>query len=299
MGALTWLWIPFTLVGAAGQVARNAMQRGLTGPLGTLGATHIRFLFGLPFAALFLAGMIAATGDRLAWPLPGFWPWLVTGGMTQICGTALMLAAMNERSFVVTTAYLKTEAVQAAIFGFIFLSDRLTAMKVAGIVVATAGVIVTALRPGGARGFGNLKPTLLGLFAASFFALSAVGYRGAILNVPSVSFVTAASLTLTATLLMQTVLLSAWLMVRSPGVMTSIFRLWKPSMFAGFMGSFASLFWFFAFALTPAANVRTLALVEVLFAQGAAYYGMKQRLSMRELAGIALILAGVGLLVSG
>jgi drug/metabolite transporter (DMT)-like permease len=81
--------------------------------------------------------------------------------------------------------------------------------------------------------------------------------------------------------------------------MTSIFRLWKPSMFAGFMGSFASLFWFFAFALTPAANVRTLALVEVLIAQGVAYYGMKQALSLREVSGVALILIGVGMLVAG
>jgi len=294
-----WLWIPFTPIGAAGQVARNAMQRGLAGPLGTLGATHIRFLFGLPFAALFLGAILVVTGDRLAWPLRDFWLWLVTGGMAQIVATALMLAAMNERSFVVTTAYLKTEAVQAAAFGFVFLGDHVTALKFAGIVLATAGVIVTALRPAGMREGSSWRPTLLGLFAASFFALSAVGYRGAILNVPAVSFVTAASFTLMATLAMQTIVLSAWLMARAPGVMSAIFRLWKPSMFAGFMGSFASLFWFFAFALTPAANVRTLALVEVLFAQAAAYYGMKQRLSLREVCGVALILIGVGLLVAG
>jgi len=297
MTAFTWLWIPFTLIGAAGQVARNAMQRGLTGPLGTLGATHIRFLFGLPFAAVFLGVILMATGDRLNWPLPGFWIWLVTGGLAQIVATSLMLAAMNERSFVVTTAYLKTEAVQAAAFGFVFLGDHVTALKLAGIVLATAGVILTALRSGGSGGR-SWRPTMLGLFAASFFALSAVGYRGAILNVPDVSFVTAASFTLVLTLLMQTVLLSGWLWLRAPGVMAAIFRLWKPSMFAGFMGSFASLFWFFAFALTPAANVRTLALVEVLFAQAAAYYAMKQRLSMREICGVGLILIGVALLVA-
>ncbi|MBX9710923.1 MAG: EamA/RhaT family transporter [Xanthobacteraceae bacterium] len=292
------LWIPFTLIGAAGQVARNAMQRGLTGPLGTLGATHIRFLFGLPFAVLFLLGILLVGGDRLSWPASGFIPWLVTGGGAQIVATALMLAAMNERSFVVTTAYLKTEAIQAAIFGFVFLSDHLTVLKVGAILLATIGVIITALRPGGAKGFGSLRPTLLGLLAASFFALSAVGYRGAILNVPNVSFVTAASFTLAMTLAMQTVVMSAYLIARRPGVMSSIFKLWKPSMFAGFMGSFASLFWFLAFALTAAANVRTLALVEVLFAQGVAYYGMKQPLSLRELCGIALILLGVGLLVA-
>lgn len=299
MTNVTWLWIPFTLIGAVGQVARNAMQRGLTGPLGTLGATHIRFLFGFPFALVFLVVIIVATGDRIGWPAAGFVPWLVTGGMTQIGGTALMLAAMNERSFVVTTAYLKTEAIQAAIFGFVFLSDHLTVLKFVAIIIATVGVVITALRPGGARGFGNLRPTLLGLLAASFMALSAVGYRGAILNVGHVSFVTAASLTLAATLIMQTIVLSGWLMVRNPGVMTSIFRLWKPSVFAGFMGAFASLFWFLAFALTPAGNVRTLALVEVLIAQVAAYYGMKQALSVREIGGVALILVGVTLLVAG
>lgn len=298
MTDLIWLWIPFTLIGAAGQVARNAMQRNLTGPLGTLGATHIRFLFGFPFALLFLAGILIATGERPSWPASGFLPWLVTGGMAQILATALMLAAMDKRSFVVTTAYLKTEAIQAALFGFVFLSDRLTPLKVVAIALATIGVVVTALRPGSARGFGDLRPTMLGLLAASFFALSAVGYRGAILQVEGVSFVAAASLTLAATLLLQTLILSGWLLVRNPGVMSAIFKLWKPSLFAGFLGSFASLFWFLAFALTAAANVRTLALVEVLFAQGVAYYAMKQPFSLRELGGIVLILLGVGLLVS-
>jgi drug/metabolite transporter (DMT)-like permease len=298
MTPFTWLWIPFTVMGAAGQVVRNAMQRGLTARLGTLGATHIRFLFGFPFSLIFLGGILIATGDKLSWPDTAFWPWLVVGGVAQIVATALMLAAMTERSFVVTTAYLKTEAIQAAIFGFVFLSDRLTTLKVMAIIIATVGVVVTSLRPGSEKSFGSMKPTLLGLFAASFFALSAVGYRGAILNVTGTTFVTAASITLVATLLMQSVLLSAWLIVRKPGTMTAIFKLWKPSMFAGFMGSFASLFWFLAFALTAAANVRTLALVEVLFAQGVAYYSMKQPISWRELAGIALILVGVGMLVA-
>jgi drug/metabolite transporter (DMT)-like permease len=77
-----------------------------------------------------------------------------------------------------------------------------------------------------------------------------------------------------------------------------ILGLWKPSMFAGFMGAFASQFWFLAFALTAAANVRTLALVEVLFAQAVAYYSFKQPLSVRELGGIALIVIGVALLIA-
>ena len=261
------LWIPFTIIAALGQVARNAMQRSLTGPLGTWGATNIRFLFGFPFSIVFFAVVVAVTGDPIPWPTAVFWPWLLLGALSQIVATGLMLLAMNDRSFVVTTAYLKTEAIQTAIFGFIFLGDHLTLLKVVAIVIATVGVVITALRPGGEKGFAELKPTIIGLVAAGC-------------------------------LFVQTLVLTIYLLLRAPDVLVKIFGLWKPSMLAGFMGAFASQFWFLAFALTAAANVRTLALVEVLFAQAVAYYSFKQPVSARELCGIVLIVAGVALLVA-
>jgi drug/metabolite transporter (DMT)-like permease len=99
-----WLWVVFTLIAALGQTARNAMQRELTAKLGTVGATHVRFLFGFPFAILFFAGLIALTGKALPQPGPVYWPWLLLGTIAQIVATALMLAAMGERSFVVAYA---------------------------------------------------------------------------------------------------------------------------------------------------------------------------------------------------
>jgi drug/metabolite transporter (DMT)-like permease len=298
MITIATLWIPFTIIAALGQVARNAMQRQLTGPLGTWGATNIRFLFGFPFAIAFFAAVLLATGDPMPSPTAVFWPWLLLGALSQIVATGLMLLAMNGRSFVVTTAYLKTEAIQTAIFGFVFLGDDLTGLKVIAILIATIGVVVTALRPGLEKNYADLKPTFLGLVAAAAFALSAVGFRGAIITLPGVSFVTAASYTLVFGLFVQTLVLTVYLLVRAPEVLKKILGLWKPSMLAGFMGAFASQFWFLAFALTAAANVRTLALVEVLFAQGVAYYSFKQPLSGRELSGIALIVIGVALLVA-
>ena len=298
MFSIASLWIPFTIIAAMGQVARNAMQRQLTGPLGTWGATNIRFLFGFPFSILFFAVVLVATGDPLPWPTPAFWPWLLLGALCQIVATGLMLLAMNERSFVVTTAYLKTEAIQTAIFGFVFLGDHLTVLKVIAILIATVGVIVTALRPGAARVFADLRPTVLGLVAAATFALSAIGFRGAIITISGTSFVTAATYTLVFGLFVQTLVLTIYLLARAPGVLRAILGLWKPSVFAGFMGAFASQFWFLAFALTAAANVRTLALVEVLFAQAVAYYSFKQPISARELSGIVLIVIGVALLVA-
>jgi drug/metabolite transporter (DMT)-like permease len=291
------LWIPFTIIAALGQVARNAMQRQLTGPLGTWGATNIRFLFGFPFSVLFLVIVLIASGDHVTSPPSVFWPWLLLGALSQIIATGLMLLAMTERSFVVTTAYLKTEAIQTAIFGFVFLGDHLTWLKVVAIMIATIGVVVTALRPGGEKGFAELKPTITGLVAAAAFALSAVGFRGAIITVPGVSFVTASSFTLVLGLFVQTLILTIYLLWRAPKVLRAILGMWKPSLLAGFMGAFASQFWFLAFALTAAANVRTLALIEVLFAQAVAYYSFKQPISAREIFGIVLIVIGVAVLV--
>ena len=298
MTSITALWIPFTVMGAAGQAARNAMQRSLTGALGTWGATNIRFLFGFPFSLVFFAVAMAATGDAMPHPGLAFWPWLLVGALTQILATGLMLLAMSEGSFVVTTAYLKTEAIQTAVFGLIFLGDHLTGLRVIAILLATAGVIITALRPGGEKKFFDLRSAGLGLAAAAAFALSAVGYRGAILAVPGVSFVTVASFTLVLGLFLQTFLLTIYLLARAPATLRAIMSLWKPSMIAGFTGALASQFWFLSFALTAAANVRTLALIEVLFAQGISYYSFKQPISARELIGIAIILVGVVLLVS-
>ena len=66
-----WLWAIFTIIAAFFQTLRNAMQRELTGSLGTVGATHVRFLFGLPFALIFLGGLLLETGAPL--PRPGCW----------------------------------------------------------------------------------------------------------------------------------------------------------------------------------------------------------------------------------
>jgi drug/metabolite transporter (DMT)-like permease len=296
MVAINLLWIPFTLLAAAGQTARNAMQRELTATLGTVGATHVRFLFGFPFAIVFLIGVLMATGL----PMPAvpwvFWPWVVLGAGAQILATALMLATMNDRSFVVTIAYIKTEAIQAALFGLVFLGDQVTTGMVIAILIATAGVIAMSLKGKGAME-GGYWPVAPGLFSGAMFAISAVGYRGAILSLALSSFVLAATLTLTIGVILQAGVLSVYLALRDSAVLTAIFRAWRPSLFAGFMGATASEFWFLAFALTSVANVRTLALVEVLFAQAISLFVFKQATSSRDALGIALIVIGVLLLI--
>jgi drug/metabolite transporter (DMT)-like permease len=294
----SWLWAVFTIVAAAAQTARNAAQRELTGKLGTVGASLVRFLFGSPFAMVFLLAVLA-TGGALPRPPLSFWPWLLDGALTQIAATALMLAAMGERSFVVAIAYIKTEPVQVAMFGLLFLGDAVTPMMAAAIMIATAGVIVMSMKPRALSGpsGGGWRPTVLGLSAGACFALSAIGFRGAILSLHDPSYVMAATFTVTVGLIVQSILLTLYLALRNRAVLAAIFAAWRPSVFAGFMGALASQFWFLAFALATAANVRTLALVEVLFAQAISHFVFRQPVSRREGIGITVIVIGVVLLI--
>lgn len=299
MTAPAWLWILFTVVGAAAQTARTAMQRELVETLGTIGATHVRFLFGLPFALLFLVVGAIALPD----PLPAIngtaLGWIAGGALSQIAATALILAAMRERSFIVATALAKIEPVWVAITSALFLAEPLTHTMMAAIVVATLGVLLMSWpRPSHGGRSPSLQSALLGLGSGALFGFAAMGYRGGIGALGGPSFVAAATLALAIALSLQTIALTGYLAVRDRATLVAIIAAWRPSLFAGFMGAFASQFWFLAFALKSAALVRTVALIEILFALFVSRGVFHQRLGTREALGILLLAGGVATLLN-
>jgi drug/metabolite transporter (DMT)-like permease len=292
------LWIPVTLIAAIAQTARNATQRSLTESIGTVGATQVRFLYGLPFAILFLLVVCAILGAAPPDLTGRALLFAFAGALFQILATALMLTAMKAKSFSVTTAYIKTEPVLTAIVGMALLADALTPMKAAAILIATAGVLVMSVRPDTMRAMlSEIRPALIGVAAGGCFGLSAVAFRGAILSLPSGGFVLRATTILVLALAIQTAVLLVYLLLFDRAALTKSFGVWKASMSAGFLGAFASQFWFLGFALTSAANVRTLALVEVFFAQALSHKLFAQETERREYVGMALIVLGVGLLL--
>ncbi|MEQ1863146.1 MAG: DMT family transporter [Micropepsaceae bacterium] len=291
------LWVFATLIAASAQTARNAMQSSLTASLGTIGATQVRFLYGLPFAVLFLAVVVAATGSNVPTANAGFLAFTASGAVAQIFGTVLLLAAMRERSFSVATAFTKTEAVQVAVFGLLILGDHLSLVRAGAIVVATAGVFLIAVKAGEKWDRQSLRPALYGVASGGLYAIAAIGFRGGILALDDGAYFMRATTTLVWSLALQTLLLGAWMVAFDRAGLRKSFALWRQSLFAGFMGAFASQFWFLGFSLTAAANVRTLGLVEVLFAQVVSRQVFSQRASMRELSGMALVLAGVAALL--
>jgi drug/metabolite transporter (DMT)-like permease len=287
-----------TLIAAAAQTARNATQKSLTASIGTLGATQVRFLFGLPFAVLFLGIVCLATGQFPPALTVQVLAFTLAGALFQILATALMLTAMKAKSFSVTTAYIKTEPILTALVGLALLGDALTPGKALAIVIATLGVLVMSVRPDTMKTLlSELRPALLGVAAGGGFGLSAVAFRGAIISLPDGGFVLRATTILALGLAIQTAVLVIYLLLADRKALTGSFRVWKASLGAGFLGAFASQFWFLGFALTSAANVRTLALVEVFFAQIASRRLFAQNTEPREYIGMALVVVGVALLL--
>lgn len=295
------LWIPLTVFAAAAQTVRNTAQRHLTAELGTLGATLVRFLYGMPVLAMWLCLVLLFGGSpqpALTWIFGG---WVVVAALSQMAGTALLLRAMAERSFAIGLVYSKSEVIQVALFSVLFLGETLSAVAVGAIVVATLGVVLLTPRPpslAGARRRWADPAAFYGLASGSAFAVSVVGYRGANLALDAGSPFLAAAETLFWSQLLQAVLLCGWLLVRSPAIVLGALRQWRVSTFAGIAGASASLANVTALALAPASQVRTLILIEVVFSYFVSRRIFRESMSHRELAGIVLVMAGVVLILS-
>lgn len=292
-------WVLATLIAAAAQTARNAAQAGLTAKIGTLGATQVRFVFGLPFALVFLGLVALATGEGVPGLTGVSLAYTTLGALSQIGATALMLVTMKSRSFAVTTAWIKTEPVMVALIAAVTIGDALTPSKLLAIVVATAGVVILSTKPETTRGMlRDWGPAATGLLAGLMFGVAAIGFRGGILNLPEGGFLIRASTILVVSLALQSAVLLVWLAIFDRRAVAASFGVWRTSLLAGFLGAFASQFWFIGFSLTSAANVRTLALVEVIMALGVSAYVLRQPVTRRQMVGMAVVVLGVGLLLT-
>jgi drug/metabolite transporter (DMT)-like permease len=287
------VWVPVTLLASSAQTLRNAMQRDL---IGALGAAQVRFLFGLRFGVLFLAGLMAATGLGAPKLTSLNLAWTAFGALSQVIATAMMLAAMRTKSFVVAVAYTKTEAAQIALFGLVALNNPPTVSLIAAIALATIGVALMAIRSRKEL-LADWRSAALGLFSATFFAFAAIGFRSAVIGVASPSKALSASVILVAGLAIQSAALMLYLALFDRPRARAILKAWRSSLFAGFMGALASQLWFIAFALSEAAPVRTLALIEVPMAQVVSLKVFREPPRLREGLGMTLIVAAAGIIV--
>ncbi|GAW36036.1 EamA-like transporter family protein [Roseovarius sp. A-2] len=291
------LWIILSVAAASFQTLRFMLQKHLSmGALSAGGATLARFFYSAPFVVTLAFGYLWATGA--VWPgySPLFWLYAVAGGLSQILATWCVVALFSERNFAVGITFKKTEVVQTAIVGLVILGDRITVWGLAAIVLGLLGVLILSETPGLEarwwRRFTN-RAAFLGLASGAFFAVSAVGYRGATLEIASSDPLLRAGLALAVVTVMQTVALTLWLIWREPGQVGRVIAAHRTAVWMGLTGMAGSLCWFTAFTLENAAMVFAVGQVEVIFSLFASVLVFGERITRREGWGMALITLSV------
>ena len=293
-----YLWVPFTLLAATAQVLRNALQSGLTKEIGTLGATQVRFVYGLPFAVLLLGIYFAVSREAVPLVTPSAVAWMFLGAASQIGATALMLEVMARRDFGIAYAYIKTEPVTVALLGLVLIGDMLPPLGWVAVMLVTVGVVLASLRPrDGTAKLVEVRPLVIGVASGALFGLSAIAFRAGIEAVPTGSFMVRSLAMLVVSLAIQSGMLLTWFAMRGAAPLSASLRHWRASLGAGALGALASAGWFVAFSLTLAANVRTLGLIEMPIVALVTRRISGKWLSAREGAGLALITVGVALLL--
>ena len=298
---LTWLWVPITLFAALAQTVRNTAQRSLTQELGTLSATLVRFLYGLPFAGLWLALLYLVPAQTPTVPSfsPAYLGWIALGAFFQVGATVALLLAMKERNFAVAVTLSKTEVLQVALFSSVFLHELPSPLALLAMAVATAGVLILSLPPRGqllSLQAWMSKSALYGLVCGACFAIATVAFRGGALALGAESPWLSGAWGVLIAQTLQTIAMGLWIQLRTPQGLAPIFRAWRISLVAGSMGAAASLAWFTAYAMQGAGPVRTLGMVEVVFSYLVSRRVLSESLSRNEKIGMGLMLVGLVLI---
>ncbi|MEE2754746.1 MAG: EamA family transporter [Candidatus Latescibacterota bacterium] len=295
------LWVPISIVAAILQNVRSSLQKHLKGKLTITGATYIRFLFAVPFVIFYLLCLTELMGFELPEPGPRFFVFAAIGGLAQILGNAFLLHSFSFGNFVVATAYSKTETIQAAAFGILVISDPVTVWALVAILVSLVGVMLFAV----ARQDSSIQKLITSMFhkTAGFgfacgacFGIASVCYRAASLSLDS-EFVISAALTLGTVLVLQTFVMTVYLLIRDPGQLSAVGRAWKMSSLVGFSGMAASGCWVTAMTIQNAAHVRALGQVELFFAFLSSVVFFREEVRKSEVLGVVLIVGGIVVLL--
>jgi drug/metabolite transporter (DMT)-like permease len=298
------LWIPITLGAAFFQNLRSALQKHLKARLSTSGAAFSRFCYAFPFALAYLATLVGPLGLELPRPNAIFGLYCVLGGTAQILATALLVHLFSYRNFAVGTTYSKTETVQTALFGIVILGDPLSAAAAVAIGVSLCGVLAISVAKSQMTARSLVlgwtePPALIGIASGGFFGISAVSYRAASLSLGGEGFLAQAGYTLACVTVLQTLGMGLYIRLREPGQLSAVLRAWPVAALVGLCGMIASACWFTAMTIQNAAYVRALGQVELLFTFVASTVFFRERTNAVEFAGIALVVAGILVLLLG
>jgi drug/metabolite transporter (DMT)-like permease len=293
-------WIVTSVLGAFFQNARSSIQKKLNTEMSLMASTYVRFAFSLPILfVIFLTYFGNFNYFIISVQDSNFITYVILASVLQISFTLLFLYLLKFTNFLVGTALSKTEVIQIAFFEFIILKDYLNFYALLGIMISTIGVIIFSTKD--LKNIINSffsKSTVVGLLCGTLLALSVVFYRGSMefLEFTNKNF-DRALLTLFAATIIQTSLITLYLLLFEISEFKKIKSNIKLSSLAGFFGFSATISWFYSFSLVQAALVRAVGQIELLFSYISSRFMFKEKIRYIEIFGIIIFIFGLILVI--
>ncbi|WP_166422117.1 DMT family transporter [Paraglaciecola sp. 20A4] len=283
------LWIPFTLLAAFMQSWRNAFQKRLSVDVDTLGVTLARFILAVPMAAIYVSLVFYYDDTEVPIMEWHFYLIILLGAISQIFATALMVTLFRLRNFAMGVGLAKSEAVIAAVLGALFFAAPLSYVAWIGVVIGGVAVWLMSV-PKGMRDIS--WPTLIiGLASGLCFAFTTLLVREASL-MTKLPFLQGAAYVLFWILLVQTIVMLVWLLIRKPSTLRALWVRPKLVFVISFCSFVGSIGWFTAMSLETVALVKTLGQVEIFFTLLISAKWFREKLQRSDKLGLGMILVG-------
>ncbi|WP_216940360.1 DMT family transporter [Acinetobacter sp. BY419] len=293
---MAFSWIFFTLMAAFMQAWRNAFQKQLSTTVDVWGVTLARFIFGLPFAALYLSCLYYYKPvESMVQFTPKFWIYVVIAGCSQILATALMVQLFKQKNYAVGVGLAKSEAILAAIIGVTFLVDHLSFLAWLG--VALGGYAVFLLSRGGqVTGF-SARTLAIGIGSGLSFAITSLLVREASLELTTLPTLHRAAWILLMVISFQCLSMLIYLTIFSRQTLVAMWQRLGLTFKVSVCSFMASLGWFTAMSMVSVPVVKTLGQIEILFSMLISAYFFKEKLARTEHWGLGLVVIAAILVI--
>ena len=286
-------WVFWAVLAAVMQSVRTAGQKYLVADISPMAATLVRYLYGLPFVAMYLGWLM---WDRqVSWPplTMAFVVYCLMAGFLQIVATVLLIRLFTLRNFAVGSCYVRTEVLMTALIGLVFFNEVVSLLGWLAMLACVSGLLlITIAKTGSLKDIWN-RSAVYGLTAGLAFSLTSLFIRQASLSFGLDDHMLTAAFTLAFMVCVQTLMSLVMVLYTNRQELGRIAARWRPCLFVGATSIAGSAGWFTAFTLERAAYVKTLGQIEFLFTLAISILYFKEVPNRTELTGMLILLAGV------
>ena len=282
------------------QAIRTAGQKQLSGKLNSMATTAVRYVYALPFAWGYLWWMLEFREVSVPTLNNNFLSYALIACVTQIIGTACLVAAFKYKNFAVATSLAKTEAIQVAIVGALLFAAPLSIMGWFSVIVGVIGVFFVSKVKFNTRemlaGSDAVSGLLFGLGAGLGLAITTLLIRESSLAL-NTDLLVSAAITLVFMVTVQTIISLFYVYFQDKKQLALMLINWRLCLFVGVTSVLGSIGWFTATSFQTAAYVKALGQVEFFITLALTYRLFKEKITLIEYIGMLLIILSVVILL--